>query len=393
MCIVQCCPCALFAGTALANIAQMATGPLKDANMVLEYRTPIDPGLQQDAAAAAAAGPNSAWILVLSSVAMLLLALQFAGNGAGVDAKWRTNEAGFGLTALVVFDDEGHAWPVAFMLHNVENYWTTRVLIEAVQRNMPCQCGTCPHNFKCRSLERGGFYLSRCPDAPATDSAFAFIMCDKLGCQVAALRKNSFGRIVILLCQFHVMQAMLGKLEELGVRNATTLYILLMAIKMIRQSRTVTIAHARFECMCRLLPAIITNAVTCKAFIEYFRDNWMAQHWLLTWVDAGRILAAISSVVTTGNSVERLWIDVIRHVCNGKQFKRIDDLVAKLTGFTAAGDCTVTPSYFLMLSYRRRDKKLLQQRKEQGIRARKRRVPTDCLMRFHLGLLLLHQVC
>ena len=75
--------------------------------MVLEYRVP-DPTLP-----AGSNSPHAVWLLVLSSVAMLVLAAQLAGNGSAVDAKWRTNEQKFGLTSIVVFDEKGHAWPIA----------------------------------------------------------------------------------------------------------------------------------------------------------------------------------------------------------------------------------------------------------------------------------------
>ena len=141
--------------------------------MVLEYRVP-DPALP-----AGTSSEHSVWLLVLSSVAMLLLAAQLAGNGAALDAKWRTNEQKFGLTAIVVFDDKGHAWPVAWMVHNTESYWTTRLLIEAVTRNMPCLSEACQDAFHHAPIARGGYKQMRtCTggDRPK----FAFMICDKL---------------------------------------------------------------------------------------------------------------------------------------------------------------------------------------------------------------------
>ena len=82
---------------------------------------------------------------------MLLLAMQLAGGGAGLDAKWRTNEAGYALTALVTFNDHAQAWPVAFMMHDKESesYWTTWVLLEVVLRNLPCSDPTCGGHLHC----------------------------------------------------------------------------------------------------------------------------------------------------------------------------------------------------------------------------------------------------
>ena len=167
--------------------------------MVLEYRVP-DPALP-----AGHDSQHGVWLLVLSSVAMLLLAAQFAGNGAALDAKWRTNEQKHGLTAIVTFDNKGRAWPVAWMLHNTENYWTTRILVEAVQRNLPCLDIGCEDAFHCRLHPRGGFMLTRSCDSDRPK--FKFMMCDKLRSQVNALRQNSFGGLFVLLCQFHVIKA------------------------------------------------------------------------------------------------------------------------------------------------------------------------------------------
>ena len=177
------------------------------------------------------------------------------------------------------------------------------------------------------------------------------------------------------------------------MRDAHVLYELQMAIKMIRQSRSAEIAHVRFDLLCsRVLPSIITNSTTRDGFIDYFREFWMSDDWLPAWVDFGRFIHGILSVVTTGNSVERLWIDVISHLCKGKQFKRIDDLVAALTGFTVAGETTTSPSYFRLLGYRRRDAELAEARTSAGIRHRKLRAGTDVLLRQGLGFILLLRV-
>lgn len=305
------------------NIGKMARGALKNADMVLEYRIP-DPE-------AAKKTQGSVWMLILSTLAMLTLAGTLAGGGCAIDAKWKTNEKGYGLTALVMFDDEGRAWPVALMVHNVEHYWTTRWLKEAVQRCMPCTRPTCDCLYTTRALPRGGFCLDRrCKAYPSTE--LAFVMCDKLASQVKAFRNNAFGKTTVLLCQFHVFQAMLDKYNELKIRDFVVLSVLVWGVKMIRQSRTAGIAKARFVLFSRLLPSVIKDRSICSAVLTYLSTFWMSARWLLTWIDGGRILKGIYTTVTTGNSVERLWIDVETHMCKNKMFKRLDDQITAITG-------------------------------------------------------------
>ena len=105
----------------------------------------------------------------------------------------------YALTALVAFDAQWKAWPIAFMLHNTENYWSTRKFIEAVRRNIPCSRASCSHPFTLEEYPRGGFGISRACSSAAAQ--WPFIICDKLGSQVRALRRNAFGELFVILCQ------------------------------------------------------------------------------------------------------------------------------------------------------------------------------------------------
>ena len=74
-------------GTELDNVHTMATTALKQSNQVLEYRVP-DPDCNAEDDAI-----GLLWLLVLTTPLFLAIAAQFACNGFGIDAKWRTNEA------------------------------------------------------------------------------------------------------------------------------------------------------------------------------------------------------------------------------------------------------------------------------------------------------------
>ena len=98
------------------------------------------------------------------------------------------------------------------------------------------------------------------------------------------------------------------------MRCELALYEILMGFKMIRQSRTPAIARARWQLLRTALQSIITDPHARAEFIVYFEKCWMTDSWMPAWVDFGRIMQRILSRVTTSNSVERLWVDVIRHV-------------------------------------------------------------------------------
>ena len=218
----------------------------------------------------------------------------------------------------MTYDDDGKGWPMLFMLHNLENYWTTRWFIEAARRVLPCTDADCQHPYHRPNLPRGGFQL--CRRCSANAQKWEFVMCDKLGCQVRGLRRNNFGGLHVLLCMFHVIAAMLDKFAELGVKDSTTLYVLLVAIKMIRQSRTFQIAKARFKIFKEhVLPRVIADTEKRRAVSAYMETNWMTDSWMPAWVDAGRISKRILSPITTAAQCERLWLDVMAKLFRHKQ--------------------------------------------------------------------------
>ena len=98
-----------------------------------------------------------------------------------------------------------------------------------------------------------------------------------------------------------MFQAMLEAFRALGVSSGAELYLLMMAMKVIRQSRTIAIAHQRFRLFCRVLPRILMDEAVRTAVIKYLRDNWMAERWIRSWVDAGRYEKGILTGITTGN--------------------------------------------------------------------------------------------
>ena len=98
-------------------------------------------------------------------------------------------------------------------------------------------------------------------------------------------------------------------------------------------------------------------------------------------------------MVTTGNSLERQWREVINHVCKKKISKRVDGFVRNMTGIDGRGD-EVPGSYMELLQMRRRNKVIEDGRRARGSKkTRKKRTPSDVQQRYQLAKILVLKVC
>ena len=77
------------------------------------------------------------------------------------------------------------------------------------------------------------------------------------------------------------------KLDALGVKEPAALYLLLLGIQVIRQSRTKNIAYSRFQTFTGLLPQLV-NQQAATAIAAYMSEFWLSEKWVVTWVDCGR---------------------------------------------------------------------------------------------------------
>ena len=108
------------------------------------------------------------------------------------------------------------------------------------------------------------------------------------------MRRNNGHNFFVLLCMFHVLRAMLTKFRESGIRDKTTIFLLFISIKVIRQSRTWGIANARFGIFVNvILPLLLNDAVLVADLATYFSENWMCDEWRSCWIDAGRFEACL----------------------------------------------------------------------------------------------------
>jgi hypothetical protein len=213
----------------LTAVDKMACGVLKEKNIVIEYRKP---SAADDVAEDTL---DEVWMLIFTTLPLLAAAASFVANGGSIDAKWKTLQIGFGLTAFVMYvrcwthpSPSSIAalacmhWPInhyhmrsssinrrsimatttavvcarsvrydnlargrgaVFMYHNVETFWTTKLFLEAIRGMLPCTQGGCEHRIQVHQLPNNrGFKMRRACSARV--ASWPFLICDKLGCQV-----------------------------------------------------------------------------------------------------------------------------------------------------------------------------------------------------------------
>ena len=287
-------------------------------------------------------------MVVFATEQMISCALD--ADALGIDTKWRTRSDKGCVQGCLALKQRSKSNPgedpraefaagyrhhdsnlVCIALANLDNYWAHLFTLRAIKAALPCSDPNCKHPWKRVALDaRGSYRMERACSAPRQRLKSSIVgIIDKAAYEARALIKEG---IPIILCEFHVIKAMLEHWDtKLRLRNSHTLFVLLLSAKFVKRGRTEAQVNARWRVardqVYLALDFANVDGVNKRAeAIAYFEAEWICERWRRWCTDILRAESDLwQHLPMTNNAQERQWILYVHYVCDHTQFNRIDD--------------------------------------------------------------------
>ncbi|CAB5217590.1 unnamed protein product [Rhizophagus irregularis] len=239
--------------------------------------------------------------LTLSDQLWLKNAQRYGRHCIGVDSKYDLNNDRAPVLAIVAENSAGFGTPLAFGLSNKENNWTTSIALMSLKNNVPCNNPDCEHKWYYEDLPNGkGF--QRITECAKNHSWIPLVMMDKHRPTKIATEKVLDRTI---LCWFHVMQTFGENLNNWNI-SWPLRYPIALAFKIIGRSRSVDLAKELGLLYVNFINSLDLKQDLKNKLIKDLNNNWICDEWILSFIDAGRILESTTHIMTTNNYTERL---------------------------------------------------------------------------------------
>ncbi|GBB90997.1 hypothetical protein RclHR1_18090003 [Rhizophagus clarus] len=220
----------------------------------------------------------------------------------GVDSKYDLNNDRAPILAVVAENNAGFGTPLAFGLSNKENNWTTSIVLKSLKNNIPCDNQNCEHKWYYEDLpNKKGF--QRITECAKNHNWVPLVMMDKHRPTKIAT-ENVLDRTI--LCWFHIMKTFGENLNNWNIPWSLR-YPIALAFKIVRRSRSVDLAKELSLLYINFINSLDLKLELKNKLIKDLHNNWICDEWILSFIDAGRILESTTHIMTTNNYTERLY--------------------------------------------------------------------------------------
>ncbi|GBC42759.1 hypothetical protein GLOIN_2v1777145 [Rhizophagus irregularis DAOM 181602=DAOM 197198] len=247
--------------------------------------------------------------LTLSNQLWLKNAQRYGKYCIGVDSKYDLNSDHAPVLAVVTENDAGFGTPLVFGLSNKENNWTTSIALKLLKNNILCNDSNCEHKWYYEDLpnEKG---FQRITECAKNHNWILLVMIDKHRPTKIAT-ENVVDRTI--LCWFHIMQTFGENLNNWKVPWPLR-YPIALAFKIVGRSRSIELAkelgplYSEFINSLDITQELKNRTPDISKTVKDLYNNWICNEWILSFIDAGRILEnpSIMHIMTTNNYTERL---------------------------------------------------------------------------------------
>ncbi|KAL6071756.1 hypothetical protein QOT17_005926 [Balamuthia mandrillaris] len=224
------------------------------------------------------------WMIFLIAPYAVTVLQRWGKDVVGLDSIYKLSKSHHPVWALVVQDDLGRSWPVAFAVASKERAAVVRFFLSSVRHFFETQTTT--------------IYSPNTTWQP-------FVMIDKDKVERNGATSAGFQ---VLLCDFHTQQLWRKKVAQYGKDDGSVLGLLKR------------LQHAMTEEAEEEATKVLQNYCQKKRitrFWKYFDKNWLSPPWASTWKSIGRP-GHREGLWNTNNATETIFRSVLRDFhCKG----------------------------------------------------------------------------
>ncbi|KAL6073373.1 Ras GTPase-activating protein [Balamuthia mandrillaris] len=224
------------------------------------------------------------WMIFLIAPYAVTVLQRWGKDVVGLDSIYKLSKSHHPVWALVVQDDLGRSWPVAFAVASKERAAVVRFFLSSVRHFFGTQTTT--------------IYSQNTTWQP-------FVMIDKDKVERNGATSAGFQ---VLLCDFHTQQLWRKKVAQYGKDDGSVLGLLKR------------LQHAMTEEAEEEATKVLQNYCQKKRitrFWKYFDKNWLSPPWASTWKSIGRP-GHREGLWNTNNATETIFRSVLRDFhCKG----------------------------------------------------------------------------
>lgn len=241
---------------------------------------------------------------------------------------------------------------VVLAIAPTRNTFIVKTLLKTIKRC--CKCGTdCIHPLVSVPYNNaGGFHMERTCHRRSTWCSRMLAVTDEFSGSLRAFREFN---IRYLLCDFHLCENLMEKLSALGIRDSKTMWSVVLCLKNLQRTRSVSELRAEQKRTRTSYLQCISN-VTLRTKVYKYLENKTNRLGATDAALTDEELTTAMPGMSTNNSLESMWKLMLEHGNKFRKFARMDLGLTGITGILPNGHEITETSFFKHILRNQHDK-------------------------------------